>query len=96
MSSSERDTEPNRVIQLAVDRNGIVAGTLYNIRDDSAQAIQGRVDPETQRVAFRFSGSKTAVAETGLYNLTQQSAPMLIHYSGRRVERYNLVRLEQQ
>lgn len=93
LSTDEDDLEPSRMVQLAVDRNGIIAGTLYNITTDSTQAIQGQVDKETQRVAFRLGESDEVVAETGLYNLTQDSAPLLVHFGTQRTEKYNLVRL---
>ncbi len=35
------------------------------------------------------------VAETGLYNLTQDEAPLLVHFGTEQVENYVLVRLAQ-
>ena len=95
VSVDEKDVEPSMVIQLAVNREGIISGTLFNIDTDEAQAIQGAVDKETQRVAFRIGESETVVCETGLYNLTQNEAPVLVHYATEQVENYLLVRLEQ-
>ncbi len=94
LSTHEADVEPTRVLQIAVDKSGIISGTLYNQQTDQADAIQGQVDKETQRVAFRIGESDTIVAETGLYNLTQDEAPLLIHFGSERVEQYVLVRLE--
>lgn len=94
LSTNEKETDPSRVIQLAVDRNGVVSGTLYNYDTDHTQIIQGQVDKETQRVAFRIGDSDDLVAETGLYNLTQEEVPLLVHYGPDRTETYLLVRLE--
>jgi hypothetical protein len=94
VSMNEKDTQPSMTVQLAVNRDGIVSGTLYNIDTDQAQAVQGQVDRETQRVAFRIGDSDSIVAETGLYNLTQSQAPVLVHFGTERVENYLLVRLE--
>lgn len=94
VSTDERDTDPNLTVQLAVNREGIVAGTLYNIETDEAQSIQGAVDRETQRVAIRFGESETLVAETGLYNLTQDEAVVLVHFGPDRTENYLLIRLD--
>ena len=44
VSTHEKDVEPSQVVQLAVSKEGIVSGTLYNIDTDQAQAIQGQVD----------------------------------------------------
>ncbi len=94
VSTNEKDVEPTRVLQLAVDKTGILSGTMYNRQTDKADAIQGQVDKETQRVAFRIGEGEKVVAETGLYNLTQEDAPLLVHFGTDRTEQYNLVRLD--
>lgn len=94
VSTNEKDVEPSQVVQLAVNKEGIISGTLYNIDTDQAQAVQGQVDKETQRVAFRLGESEMVVAETGLYNLTQEESPLLVHFGVERAENYLLVRLE--
>jgi len=66
-----------------------------NIETDQAEAIQGQVDKETQRVAFRVGDSQDVVVETGLYNLTQNDVPLLVHYGTQQVENWMLVRLEE-
>ncbi len=95
VSADEQDIEPSRMIQLAVDQSGIISGTLFNIDTDQTQSVQGQVDKETQRVAFRIGESEDIVVETGLYNLTQEEAPVLVHFGTDRAENYLLVRLEQ-
>jgi len=94
ISTNEKDVEPSQVVQLAVNKSGIISGTLYNIETDQAQAVQGQIDKETQRVAFRLGESEVVVAETGLYNLTQEEAPLHVHFGTSRTENYLLVRLE--
>ena len=47
------------------------------------------------QLAFRIGESEEIVAETGLYNLTQDEAPLLVHFGTDRVENYLLVRMEQ-
>lgn len=93
VSTNESDLNPTRTLQLAVDKSGFIAGTLYNIQTDQAQYVQGQVDKNTQRVAFQFGDAPNVVAETGVYNLTQDAAPLLVHYGTDRVEVYNLIRL---
>jgi hypothetical protein len=95
LSTSQADVEPTRVVQLAVDKSGIIAGTMYNTQTDQAAAIQGQVDKDTQRVAFRIGEGDQVVAETGLANLTQDQAPLLVHFGPDRRENYLLIRLEE-
>jgi hypothetical protein len=90
----EQETDPSRTVQLAVSKEGIISGTLYNTQTDDAQSVQGQVDKETQRVAMRLANSDTIVIETGIYNLTQDQAPILVHFGTDKVETWLLVRLE--
>jgi hypothetical protein len=94
ISTRETDTSPNRVVQLAINKQGIVAGTLYNYDTDQAIAVQGQVDRETQRVAMRLGDQENVIVETGLYNLTQDECPVLVHFRTEKMEEYLLVRLE--
>ena len=95
VSSNQKDTEPTRYAQLAVDKQGIVSGTISDDATDITQTLLGRVDKDTQRVAMRIGESEDIVVETGLYNLTQEEAPIMVHYGPDRIENWLLVRLEQ-
>jgi hypothetical protein len=79
MVTDKGDADPSRVIQLAIDKQGVVSGTMYNKKTDKAYAVSGRVDKETQRVAFRIDDAPDLVFETGIYNLTQNETPVLVH-----------------
>lgn len=93
LTTDPDDTAADRIVQLAVDKQGIVSGTLYNKSTDKTQALQGRVDKETQRVAVRIGESEKVIAETGLYNLTQDEVSLLVHYGTQTQDDYLLVRL---
>jgi hypothetical protein len=93
VTSDEKDIDSPRTVQLAVSKEGIVSGTLYNSATDEAQSVQGQVDKETQRVAVRVGESDSLVIETGLYNLTQDEVPLLVHFGTERTENWLLVRL---
>ncbi|MBN1851486.1 MAG: hypothetical protein JW829_02135 [Pirellulales bacterium] len=92
--TSEKETEPSRILQLAVDRQGIISGTMHNNSTNQSYVVQGRVDKETQRVAFTIGDKSDVVMETGLYNLTQAQTPVLVHYGTDRTENYLLVQLD--
>ena len=94
VTTDEKDVEPTRVVQLAVNKEGILSGTLFNSKTDEAQTIQGQVDKGTQRAAFRIGESNDIVIETGLYNLTRNEAAILVHFGADKVEEWLLVRLE--
>lgn len=94
LSEGESDTNPQRVIQLAVDKEGVVSGTMVNRSTNQVFPIQGRVDKDTQRVAFTIGDAKDVVFETGVFNLTQQQTPVLVHGDAQH-ETYLMLRLEQ-
>ncbi|MBI1247587.1 hypothetical protein GC197_07030 [bacterium] len=93
ISTSEQDPSPNRVIQLAVDREGIISGTYYNTSTDKTYLVQGRVDKTSQRCAFTIGDNTGTVFETGIYNLTKDEAPVLVHFGTTRTEHYLLIRM---
>lgn len=94
VSTSEKEVEPTRVLQIAVNREGIVSGTAFNTATNEAQTILGQVDKDTQRVAFRIGESDDVVVETGLFNLTQDEAPVMVHFGPDKVDYWLLVRLD--
>lgn len=94
MSTGEKDTDPTRVVQLAVTKDGIIGGTLFNYQTNQSVTIQGKVDKETQRVAFRLGDRDNLIAETGMYNLTQDEVPVLVHFGTEKTENFLFVRLK--
>ena len=57
-------------------------------------AVQGRVDKQTQRLAFTIGDNQDVVYETGVYNLTQAETPVLVHRGPDSRETQLLIRLE--
>ena len=82
-------------VQLAVDKQGIIRGNYTDTSTNDNQVIQGSADKQTQRVAFTIGDKKQDVIETGLYNLTKDEAPCLIHFGQERTEQWLLVRIKQ-
>ena len=81
-------------IQLAVNKQGVIRGNYTDTVTNKNQAIQGSVDKQTQRVAFTVGDNKTNIVETGLYNLTKDEAPCLIHVGKDHLQQWLLVRLQ--
>jgi hypothetical protein len=88
-------SQSNLIIQLAVNKQGILRGNYTDTANDKTLPIQGAVDRQTQRVAWTIGDNTTNVLETGLYNLTKDEAPLLVHFGKDRTEQWLLVRLEQ-
>lgn len=96
--TQENATETGYLLQLAISKEGIVAGTLWNELSDEGRPIEGMVDRESQRVALKFSDGKNTdvVFETGLQNLTQDESTALVHYGSLRTDTWLMVRLPEE
>jgi len=95
--TSEDTGDSQAVVQLAVNKQGVIAGTYYNEANQVNRPIQGTVDLNTQRAAMGFADKKNAdlVLETSVNNLTQDEAPALLHYGAEQSQPMLLVRLKQ-
>lgn len=91
----EDGDDAQAMIELAVNKQGVIAGTFYNEATGLSRSLKGTADPKTQRVAVGFADGKNAdiVLETGMYNLTQDEAPGLLHRGEDESQPVLLVRL---
>lgn len=85
----------NKLFQLAINRDGMIRGNFHDTINNSLVPIQGSVNKQTQRVAFKLEGNDSLVIETGLYNLTNDEVPILLHGGAERQESRVLARLKQ-
>lgn len=85
--------ETGYVMQLAVNKEGRLRGNYYSEDAQDVRQIIGSVDSKSQRVAMQFVDDKQTVLEVGLWNLTQETAPMLIHYDENDTAQLTLIRL---
>lgn len=95
--SREKATDSNAVLQLAVEKSGVIAGTYYNSTTDIARPVRGMVDKKTQRATWTFSDGKNTdiIMETGLFNLTQDQTEALVHFGKDKTQQWLMVRLDQ-
>jgi hypothetical protein len=84
-----------RIFQLAVNKGAVVRGNYYDAVADNTMPVYGSVDAKTQRAAWSVGEKKDIVFETGLNNLTQNEATVLVHYGKERTQQMMLVRLEE-
>ena len=87
-------TRTDRVVQLALNKEGLIRGNFQDFLADKVMPVVGAVDKQTQRVAMKLEGSSSVVVETGLYNLTNDEVPVLVHFAPDRVEDRTLIRLK--
>lgn len=86
---------PTMFVQLAINKQGVVAGTFQNTTTDSSQPVIGMVDQKTQRTAWGIEGKQWPIMETGISNLTEDTAAALVHFADGQTQQWLLVRLEE-
>ena len=91
----KEQSDPQFVMQLAVNKSGAIGGNYSDLIAGTNVAIQGAVDKKSQRAAWTVGKNKNTVCETGLYNLTKDEAPALIHLGKDKTQQWMLVRLKQ-
>lgn len=93
--AEESATDSGMMVQLAVSKEGIIAGTFYNDITGEDRPLQGMVDQKTQRAAWQFADGKNQdiVMETGIYNLTKDEATALVHFGEQDTQTWLMVRL---
>lgn len=84
-------------LQLALSKNGIISGTFYNESTGATHPVEGMVDEATQRAVWKAADGTNPdlVMETGVYNLTQDQAEVLVHFGPEQTETALLVRLNE-
>ena len=87
--------QPQFILQLAINRQGVLRGNYTDEISDNTMAIHGAADRATQRAAWTIgNNNQQTVMEAGLEDLTESEAPALIHKNGK-TDHWILVRLEQ-
>jgi hypothetical protein len=86
---------PTLYMQLVISKQGVIQGTLNNSATGDSQTLEGMVDTKSQRAAWGIAGKQRPIIECGLSNLTQDSAPALIHFADEPTQQWLLVRLEE-
>jgi hypothetical protein len=87
------ETTSNTIFQLAVNQTGILRGNYFDALTDATTPVKGAVDKKTQRAAWTIGDQKNTVFETGIFNLTMDKTPCLVHTGKDRTQQWLLVRL---
>ena len=84
---------PTLYMQLAISKQGVIAGTLKNTTSGKVDTLDGMADVKSQRVAWTIAGQQRPIVETGVANLTQDTAPALIHFADGQTQQWLMVRM---
>lgn len=84
---------PQLILQLSINKNGIIRGNYTDEATDHTLPIHGAAEKTTQRAAWTVGDNQNTVMEAGLNDLTGSEAPALIHKADK-TEHWLLIRLE--
>ena len=87
---------PSLYMQLAISKQGAISGTLKNTLSGKVDTLDGMADKKSQRVAWTAAGQQRPIMETGLSNLTQDTAPALIHFADGQTQQWLMVRMPEE
>lgn len=82
-------------LQLAISKDGIIAGTFQNTETDKSFEVEGTIDQESQRAAWGPVGESWPIMETGIYNLTENEAGALVHFADGTTQQWSLFRMDE-
>jgi hypothetical protein len=85
----------NNLFQLAVNQQGVLRGNYYDGLMDTTTPVYGSVDKKSQRAAWTIGKKNDRIFEAGVYNLTKDQSPVLVHFGKDRTQQWLLVRIEQ-
>lgn len=88
-------TDTAALFQLAVNKAGQLAGNYSDVLSGTTIPVHGAVDQQTQRAAWTVGENSSTIYETGLYNLTKDQTPVLVHFGKDRTQQWLLVRMKQ-
>jgi hypothetical protein len=88
--------EPSLYMQLAISKQGVISGTLKNTLTGKVQPLEGMADKKSQRVAWGVVDQQRPIMETGLSNLTKDTAPALVHFADGQTQQWLMVRLPEE
>lgn len=88
------DAVPNMFLQMALSKEGILAGTYQNKSTGQTESVEGMVDQKTQRAAWTIVGKNTPILEAGLGNLTRNETRVLAHFANGETQQWLMVHIE--
>lgn len=90
----ESGPPPTLYLQLQVNKDGVITGTLQDMSTENVQQILGAVDKSSQRSAWTVADKSWPVMETGIANLTKDNTTALVHFEDGQTQQWMLIRMD--
>ena len=93
-SATESTASPTMFLQLAVSKEGIIAGNFNNKATNEVKSIEGMVDMKSGRAAWTLAGKTTPIMETKVAGLTENETSVLVHFADGTTQQWMMAHLE--
>jgi hypothetical protein len=80
------------MLSLTVNKDGVLRGTYLDLLSNSAQTIQGAIDKESQRVAWRIGAGGRVTFQTTLSDLTAATTPVSLQFDNGKTALWTMAR----
>ena len=89
--------EADVLAQLAVTKDGLIGGTIFDQKAGKSYAATGTIDKNSQRAVWSYTNDQNVriVMETSVNNLTQNESTGLVHYGPNDQRVIEIVRLQE-
>jgi hypothetical protein len=88
-------TQSNMLLQLAINKQGVIRGNYMNELTNEKSQVFGALDKNTQRISWTIGQNNSTVFDTSLGALVQQDSQVLVHYGPDNTQEMALIRLDQ-
>lgn len=86
-------TDSNMMLQLAINKDGMVRGNYLNQLTNETSQVFGALDKKTQRVSWTIGSNNTTVFDAMLADLVRDDSQVLVHYGPQNTKTMALIRL---
>jgi hypothetical protein len=89
------ERQSNLVLQMAVNRDGILRGSQFHTGTEKAENVTGAVDKQSLRVVWRSGDNRGSTFETTLGELTKTEGRLTLRFSDDRREDWKSIHISQ-
>jgi hypothetical protein len=86
--------DPSALLQLAVNKQGEVAGNYFDVVTGANSPVHGSLDKHTQLATFKIGAPESAEFEAALVSLTRPDGSIRLRFAGGDVSDWQLARFE--
>lgn len=89
------ENQSNMILQLAINKDGIVRGNYVNQLTNETAQVYGALDKNTQRISWTIGTNPNTVFDASIGDLVKDDSSVLVHYGANDTSRMALIRLPQ-